>query len=1548
MGEMSIGTGVGSGASRAKKAGPGPSRDTPPVVIAPPALSGAGRIGAPVTADLGVWGGSPAPGLVPRWQRDGVDIPGADGARYTPVPADDGTDLRCVVTAANPFGTASAATGTVKVAYAAPVAAGNLFEEIFDLEDGGVGTVDAAPDFTVAGDPGLDGVSWSVSGAGASIDGAGTVSIPTAVPLSAEAVTVTATNSGGFAESVFLVTVEGETAAAPFEAALSPAVAVPGTHVTAVPVHADAGVPTGNETYQWFEDGTEVPGATWPTYVARSSHVSDVALTCRITDPARGTALSSALVVTDAAYPGSGAATDAASRLAQYNALPLSGGTIWCAPGDYAPWNVPARLFTGPVTIRSVDPADPAVFLAVNFTTRSANIVFRDIKVEYRPRASDPSWLTVNSVEGGSEKISWLNCEFLGGPCVNPAERYYYPAAPIEAPGYGVGRLMRIGTGVRDVAFIGCDWHDMSAGLSTRNDGMERITVENCETWHNSGDAYVFWTVAGLRFRRNVVRNARTSQEARDRFDPVIPPAPAADPRDHIDGMQFANSNSPTGNSDVWIGDNIFHSGRPNTPGGQTTEATHTTEDDAWFQSIFLSAEQTTPAERRHRNVTVVNNLVYNAHQWGLRLRAVDGGLIANNTVVRNHAQTNGAPSTRITVEDCTGVVVAKNVAHFIDVVRSPDTVLADNLIIAVAPPGSQTEFVGGLMSGSSMAQLQPVPGGAILAGAYGAAYTSSDLWTGGPAGVTRDFAMDALPFDRFVFDSADNATATVTLRGQGTTGDSIRIRGESPGGNTSWSDGATVDANGDWEATLSVPRAQWDEWYTPAARIGADDATRITGENAFGCGHVVAFMGQSEMAYIFNNNAYNNGQPAAADLSEQNAIFSIVNEGQGGGGRFSPADATWTNAATASKSCVYLANLLAAGAPGRKWHVVDLCVVGTSRRQLVDDGQTGRSWADFEAAVTGAIGGSRATGDNLTEVGHLVECWYTSDGAAADWETDYTPIYTGRTAAGASFALGTATANGTRVDHCLWDLTGAGRGLFGDRTKWTVLGPNPYRPASAVTSYGSIVPSLVNSGLAMKAFHASARFDGIRGHYGPTPNYLIGRWDGATWQDGIHPGVNDIEGTPYHAMHFGVALLNAAGVSLPSPRITAVTMASDGAHADVTVSLPNGGTLTTGRIRRGLPAPTPNPAHRQPAHGFEIRRSGDPWSAASPLGFTATIIDTGTGSGAGRTGKVRVTPTTPFRNGDRIGYLRGGASGLLDYQADNGAKLVLDTLVENVPGLTTANAPYDGIPVEPDNSDDLVLSGAPGAAFTPAWQTPAGAMTMTAAGSAFTFAKTGIRKHAIVITFAPDGAPVNQCLLYASGAFQVYLAGGNRLIVQHVNTFAGGLSFFLDTIPGWATKDFALVINIDTTRAVSQDRCKAVLVDLSDGAEYNAGIGGATNAYALDVDTQAYKNGVINAYAAQNAVPSMPFNGDLERVQTFIGVNVDTASLDWLHVGGVLQDPAGIDAAPAVGGGTLAAPAVGTSVKVLDFSGATLASGVNAGAGPDFTKGGAGAWAAR
>jgi hypothetical protein len=174
----------------------------PPLMLAGPVLVGSAKVGTAMTVETGSWGGDPAPGIACQWLRDGAPIEGAVGTDYLATAEDDLAEVACRVTATNSGGSAEALTAALTVTHVAPVAKGELFEEILD-EGTGPQEVPTAQDFEG------QNLAFDVAGAGATIDTAtGVVSIPTDTPVDGATVTVTATNSGGAAESSFLVTVE--------------------------------------------------------------------------------------------------------------------------------------------------------------------------------------------------------------------------------------------------------------------------------------------------------------------------------------------------------------------------------------------------------------------------------------------------------------------------------------------------------------------------------------------------------------------------------------------------------------------------------------------------------------------------------------------------------------------------------------------------------------------------------------------------------------------------------------------------------------------------------------------------------------------------------------------------------------------------------------------------------------------------------------------------------------------------------------------------------------------------------------------------------------------------------------------------------------------------------------------------------------------------------------------------------------------------------------------------------------------------------------------
>lgn len=595
------------------------------------------------------------------------------------------------------------------------------------------------------------------------------------------------------------------------------------------------------------------------------------------------------------------------------------------------------------------------------------------------------------------------------------------------------------------------------------------------------------------------------------------------------------------------------------------------------------------------------------------------------------------------------------------------------------------------IYSGDSTYRLTAVAASFVLSG------TAANLtWSGG--GVTQALAITAMPFDGYVFDSADGANAIVTVKGVGTTGDSIQVRGESGGGNTSWSSGATVDGAGNWTATLSVPLAQWGNWYTPAARIGTNDLTKVTSTNSFGCGHVLGILGQSQLEHALNTTALYSAVTMPSLLSQN---LTMLTQQSGSGivkRRITTATVGQVNVAMVS-----VANALAYASPNRKFMIADMAEPGTGRAQLQDDANTGRNWSDLQAMIDLVRSGG-------SDFGAIIECWHGNDVTTLDrFGLEWAPLYFGQRWGGGAFALHTtnpdSTVNpGSVVDHCFWDIEAApgsvGRGVFArNRTKLYFLGPPPFGDAATSAEQtnfsiggGARIDDLDRPARdTLAAFAADSRVQSFCTGYGVSQHV-------ADYGGDVHPVLNSRWGVVQTGLNLLPAILTHAGYSVDEPVILGTETASDGSYADIIVDLPNGGNLTTIRALNSLAAPGTEPPHFQPVVGVEIRRAADNDAARRPVFKTSettypvnyrgtvTIADAGTGTAPSRRGRIRVTPTTPFVAGDRLEFLRGECTGYLLEPRDVDAVLSLDMPIEHVPALYDAAAtyPYQGVPVRP------------------------------------------------------------------------------------------------------------------------------------------------------------------------------------------------------------------------------------------------------------------------
>ncbi len=115
---------------------------TPPQALAPvnasaPVAFGTPALGQTLSCSNGSWTSNPPPTFTYQWLRDGAPIAGAAGSTYQVLPADEGGELACEVTATNSGGSASAVSNTLLVPGPRPPGDGSGDSLVGGSETGG-------------------------------------------------------------------------------------------------------------------------------------------------------------------------------------------------------------------------------------------------------------------------------------------------------------------------------------------------------------------------------------------------------------------------------------------------------------------------------------------------------------------------------------------------------------------------------------------------------------------------------------------------------------------------------------------------------------------------------------------------------------------------------------------------------------------------------------------------------------------------------------------------------------------------------------------------------------------------------------------------------------------------------------------------------------------------------------------------------------------------------------------------------------------------------------------------------------------------------------------------------------------------------------------------------------------------------------------------------------------------------------------------------------------------------------------------------------------
>ena len=91
-----------------------PASPAPPVNTTRPKVTGSAKAGATLNCSRGRWNNNPTT-FADQWYRDGTSLAGFTGSTYRLETLDEGTTLKCVVTASNAAGQALAQSNAVKI-----------------------------------------------------------------------------------------------------------------------------------------------------------------------------------------------------------------------------------------------------------------------------------------------------------------------------------------------------------------------------------------------------------------------------------------------------------------------------------------------------------------------------------------------------------------------------------------------------------------------------------------------------------------------------------------------------------------------------------------------------------------------------------------------------------------------------------------------------------------------------------------------------------------------------------------------------------------------------------------------------------------------------------------------------------------------------------------------------------------------------------------------------------------------------------------------------------------------------------------------------------------------------------------------------------------------------------------------------------------------------------------------------------------------------------------------------------------------------------------
>jgi hypothetical protein len=287
------------------------------------------------------------------------------------------------------------------------------------------------------------------------------------------------------------------------------------------------------------------------------------------------------------------------------------------------------------------------------------------------------------------------------------------------------------------------------------------------------------------------------------------------------------------------------------------------------------------------------------------------------------------------------------------------------------------------------------------------------------------------------------------------------------------------------WTATdvpfRAAPIINWNTniWWSVKVRYVAEPLNMDTTTNRFRPGVVISSLSQSERENIWLRESLAGAgtvvnekqcQLLCYTLAEGNQSVDWTDDSASGWKQYQErqfvTNETYTTTAGScvSTPIVAMSNLFARLVPNYPIMLVDNQWAGTSRRNLGEDDDDGRTWKALEKQILWLS-------ERNSYIGIQDEMWWNSDaGFGANWSEYFCPLYTKQYSDGTEYIIG-STLDSDKIgqdaengfDHCFFDLNVSpdefGEGVFRrDRTTLSVMGTNTFNDWDASGSQGNDV----------------------------------------------------------------------------------------------------------------------------------------------------------------------------------------------------------------------------------------------------------------------------------------------------------------------------------------------------------------------------------------------------------------------------------------------------------------------------------------------------------